>query len=125
MQISRGQTLIRSNAILPQQLSVKGDRLPGGWILLNENAHEVDKRVRAVDWHFFWITDSFELSSFRGAGQIDLVTGAECKVCQKCGIEYSIGGRKFCSWQCEHANTMRNYRKRIKVAEKRLSNRQI
>jgi len=56
---------------------------------------------------------------------IDLVTGAECKVCQKCGIEYSIGGRKFCSWQCEHANTMRNYRKRIKVAEKRLSNRQI
>lgn len=57
MQISRGQTLIRSNAILPQQLSVKGDRLPGGWILLNENAHEVDKRVRAVDWHFFWITD--------------------------------------------------------------------
>jgi hypothetical protein len=45
---------------------------------------------------------------------MDLVTGAQCKVCQnpKCGIEYSLGGRKFCSWQCEHANTMRNYRKR-------------
>lgn len=43
---------------------------------------------------------------------IDLVTGTDCRVCQnpKCGIEYSFGGRKFCSWQCEHANTMRTYR---------------
>ncbi len=45
---------------------------------------------------------------------IDLVTGAECKVCQRCGIEYSWGGRKFCNWQCEHANTMRTYRMNLK-----------
>jgi hypothetical protein len=53
---------------------------------------------------------------------IDLVTGAECKVCQKCGIEYTRGGRKFCTWQCEHANTMREYRvnlKEYKLAVKR------
>ena len=53
---------------------------------------------------------------------IDLVTGAECKVCQNpnCGIEYSQGGRKFCSWQCEHANTMRTYRMNLKEKEKSL-----
>jgi hypothetical protein len=47
---------------------------------------------------------------------IDLVTGAECRVCQneKCGVEYTRGGRKFCSWQCEHANTMRTYRMSLK-----------
>jgi hypothetical protein len=47
---------------------------------------------------------------------IDLVTGAECKVCQnpKCGIEYTRGGSKFCTWQCEHANTTRTYRSRVK-----------
>jgi hypothetical protein len=43
---------------------------------------------------------------------IDLVTDADCKVCHnhKCGIEYTRGGRKFCTWQCEHANTTRTYR---------------
>jgi len=49
---------------------------------------------------------------------IDLVTGAECKVCQKCGTEYSRGGRKFCSWQCEHANTMRTYRQNLKEKQR-------
>ena len=52
---------------------------------------------------------------------IDLVTGAECKVCQKCGIEYSRGGRKFCSWQCEHANTMRTYRRELQKRRKQLN----
>ncbi len=43
---------------------------------------------------------------------IDLVTGAECKVCQNpnCGIEYTYGGYKYCSPQCEHANTVRAWR---------------
>jgi len=43
---------------------------------------------------------------------IDLITGADCKVCQNpnCGIEYTRGGSKFCSSQCERANTMRTYR---------------
>jgi len=52
---------------------------------------------------------------------IDLVMGAECKVCQNpnCGIEYSRGGRKFCSWQCEHANTMRTYRMNLKESKKK------
>jgi hypothetical protein len=47
---------------------------------------------------------------------IDLVTGAECKVCQNqnCGIEYTRGGSKFCSPQCEHANTIRTYRMNLK-----------
>jgi len=51
---------------------------------------------------------------------IDLVTGAEFKICQKCGIEYTRGGRKFCSWHCEHANTMRTYRINRKKKEKHL-----
>jgi hypothetical protein len=52
---------------------------------------------------------------------IDLVTGAECKVCNNsnCGIEYTRGGRKFCSWQCEHANTMRTYRINLEEKKKR------
>jgi hypothetical protein len=50
---------------------------------------------------------------------LDLVTEAEGKICQnpKCRIEYTLGGRKFCSWQCEHANTMRTYRKNLKEKE--------
>jgi hypothetical protein len=47
---------------------------------------------------------------------IDLVTEAECRVCQKCDEPYTRGGSKFCSRQCEHANTMRTYR--IKLREK-------
>ena len=50
---------------------------------------------------------------------IDLFTGTECKVCQNCGIEYTRGGRKFCSWQCEHANTMRTYRMNLKDRKSR------
>jgi hypothetical protein len=51
---------------------------------------------------------------------IDLVTGAECKVCQNpnCGVEYTRGGRKYCSWQCEHANSVRAWRIRKREAEK-------
>lgn len=65
MQISRGQILIRANASLPQQFSMKGDRLQGGgWIALNENAHEIERKVRNADWHFFWITDQVEASAF-------------------------------------------------------------
>lgn len=60
MQISKGQVLIRADATLPQQLSVKGDRLRGGWILLSDSAHELDSKLRAADWHFFWITDQVD-----------------------------------------------------------------
>jgi hypothetical protein len=51
---------------------------------------------------------------------IDLVAGAEYKVCQNpnCQIEYMHGGRKFCSWQCEHANTTRRYRKNLNARKK-------
>jgi hypothetical protein len=47
---------------------------------------------------------------------VDLVSGAECKICQNlnCGIEYTYGGSKFCSVQCERANTMRTYRMSLK-----------
>jgi len=50
---------------------------------------------------------------------VDLVSGAECKVCQNrnCGIEYTYGGRKFCSPQCEHANTVRTWRINKKLRE--------
>src|ERR1039458_7809381 len=41
---------------------------------------------------------------------LDVVTGAKVKVCEKCKNEYTRGGRKFCTWQCEHANTMSTYR---------------
>jgi hypothetical protein len=48
---------------------------------------------------------------------VDLVTGAEVKVCQnlRCGEEFTRGGYKFCSPQCEHANTTRNYRMGLKA----------
>jgi hypothetical protein len=50
---------------------------------------------------------------------IDVVTDAECKVCQniKCETEYTHGRTKFCSLECERANTKRAYRHRIKRAE--------
>ncbi len=51
---------------------------------------------------------------------IDLVTGVEFKICQKCRVEYTRGGRKFCTWQCEHANTMRTYRINRKKKERLL-----
>lgn len=54
---------------------------------------------------------------------IDVVSGAEFKVCQKCGTEYTWGGRKFCTWQCEHANTMRTYRAKKKKALRKKSTR--
>lgn len=50
---------------------------------------------------------------------IDLVTGAVFKVCRNpnCGVEYTWGRPKFCSLECERANTKRTYRRRIKQAE--------
>jgi hypothetical protein len=46
----------------------------------------------------------------------DLVTAAKVKVCQNvnCAIEYTKGGSKFCTKECEHANTTRTYRTRLK-----------
>jgi hypothetical protein len=51
--------------------------------------------------------------------QIDLVNGAAVKVYQNpnCGIEYAGGRTKFCSLECERANTKRAYRHRIRHAE--------
>jgi hypothetical protein len=45
---------------------------------------------------------------------LDLVSSSECRICQKCDIEYTHGGSRYCSVQCERANTMRNYRLRRK-----------
>lgn len=43
---------------------------------------------------------------------LDLVTGAEVRVCQNvnCGIEYARGGYKFCGLECERATSMRVWR---------------
>jgi hypothetical protein len=60
MQVRNGQTLIRDDARLPELLPVRGDRLQGGWLLSNYDAHEIDRAVRAADWHFFWIIDESE-----------------------------------------------------------------
>lgn len=48
---------------------------------------------------------------------LDIVRDAKVKVCanRNCGIEYTVGGRKFCEPKCEHANTTRTYRKKKAV----------
>jgi hypothetical protein len=48
---------------------------------------------------------------------IDLVTDAPVKVCHKCGEPYSYGGSKFCTRLCEHANTVRTWRRKKKAEE--------
>lgn len=88
MQISRGQILIRAHATLPQQLSVKGDRLQDGWIALSENAHEIDRKVRNADWHFFWITDQFDALAV-GRREDEVLMSALRKSLRKINARYN------------------------------------
>jgi hypothetical protein len=50
----------------------------------------------------------------RALAWLDVVRGAKFKVCanRNCAIEYTVGGRKFCEPKCEHASTIRRYRKK-------------
>jgi hypothetical protein len=50
---------------------------------------------------------------------LDVVTGAEFKVCQKCGVAYTRGGRQYCTLQCQRAHTMRTYRINLKKKKSR------
>ena len=56
MRIYQGQMLLRTDAKLPEQLSLQGTRLNSTWLLLEEDAHTLDKYVRAAEWHFFWLS---------------------------------------------------------------------
>jgi hypothetical protein len=50
---------------------------------------------------------------------LDLVREAQFKICRKCGIEYTVGGTKFCDWKCEHASTVARWRKKRKSKRNR------
>jgi len=57
---------LRSGTLLPKKLSLPGQPVYEGWISVDsENAHALDVKVRAVGWHFMWLTLG---SSGAGAG---------------------------------------------------------
>ncbi|MDR5727813.1 MAG: hypothetical protein RB191_10335 [Terriglobia bacterium] len=57
MQINAGRTLIRKNTKLPQQVFIKGEPVNREWLLLDDEVHAFEKKIRNAAWHFFWITD--------------------------------------------------------------------
>lgn len=57
MQIKTGHVLIRTSARLPKHMGLSGTLLNQGWMLLSENVHSFDSKVRTADWHFFSITE--------------------------------------------------------------------
>lgn len=49
--------LLRSGTLLPKKLSLPGRPIYEGWVSIHsENAHQVDVKVRALGWHFMWLT---------------------------------------------------------------------
>ena len=49
--------LLRSGTLLPKKLNLPGQPSYDGWVSVDcENAHHVDVRVRALGWHFMWLT---------------------------------------------------------------------
>lgn len=49
--------LLRSGTPLPRKFSLPGQSIYDGWVSVDsENAHDVDKKIRALGWHFMWLT---------------------------------------------------------------------
>jgi hypothetical protein len=49
--------LLRSGTLLPKKLNLPGQPIYDGWIFVDcENAHHIDVKVRALGWHFMWLT---------------------------------------------------------------------
>lgn len=49
--------LLRSGTLLPEKLGLLGQPTYDGWVSVDsENAHQVDVKVRALGWHFMWLT---------------------------------------------------------------------
>ena len=49
--------LLRSDTLLPKKLSLPGQPIYDGWVSVDsENAHQVEVKVRAMGWHFMWLT---------------------------------------------------------------------
>jgi hypothetical protein len=57
MHINTGRTLIRKTTKLPQQVFIKGEPVNREWLLLDDQVHAFEKKIRNAAWHFFWITD--------------------------------------------------------------------
>lgn len=68
MQVIERQVLLRRGAQLPEQLRILGQTVNGGWLTLPEDAHKVERQVRAEGWHFFRLTEQVQASSF-GVGK--------------------------------------------------------
>jgi hypothetical protein len=56
MNIFEGQMVLGKNVSLPEQVHLQGSALSDRWLLLDESAEETDRKVRAAEWHFFWLT---------------------------------------------------------------------
>lgn len=49
--------LLRSGTLLPKKLNLPGQPIYDGWVSVDsENAHQVDVKIRALGWHFMWLT---------------------------------------------------------------------
>lgn len=55
--MSACSVLLRSDTLLPRKLSFPGQPIYDGWVSVDsETAHDVDKKIRALGWHFMWLT---------------------------------------------------------------------
>jgi hypothetical protein len=60
MNIFEGQMILRNNVPVPEQVHLQGSALSDRWLLLEKSAAETDKKIRAAEWHFFWLTHESE-----------------------------------------------------------------
>ena len=57
MRMNTQPLFLRLGIVLPQGCDLLGQERFGGWTSSDPpGAHEVDARVRAVGWHFMWLT---------------------------------------------------------------------
>lgn len=56
MSITEKQVFVRKGVRLPSQLRVERISSDTNWRVLAGDALAVEKQVRAINWHFFWIT---------------------------------------------------------------------
>ncbi|WP_026443261.1 hypothetical protein [Pseudacidobacterium ailaaui] len=60
MNLFVGQMVLKKDVLLPEPLRAKSILSFEDWLLLEENAGQVERKVRLAGWHFFWLTHAWD-----------------------------------------------------------------
>lgn len=107
---------LRLGTVLPKGCSVFGKTVCDGWMSVDsENTGEVDARVRAVGWHFMWLT---LVSSRAGIGLTSNTAISKAKVTALHDLQLRFNAAELISVRVSHYLGL--YVARVKFASRHI-----